>query len=545
VIAFTLQYELDYFNVLWIIDSIGIPFTVAERSLYPEKKFPLLIGGGPCVRSNPLPMLNFLDLIVFGDLEPISDRIIKFFTDYLPDMKNFSADVKSFSEALSKNEKRIEHDLDILLEQTPFISDLHSIPNLLVSHLTLDFLNDDDANGLRKSFYSNIFPVKRIYLKILSESFVPIRQIIPEFENKNDSLAFGETFLMEINRGCPYGCRFCLTGYLNRPFRNRSLKSIKEIVKQGINETRVNKVTLIGSSIADHPEFEEICKYIVNLNLKIMVPSLRINKLTTPLLQILKRGGLKSITVAPETGSEHLRKSLNKNINDKEIIDKCELIFSSGFESIKFYFLIGLPFELENDINAIASLMLQISNELGKKIPYNGLRLSVNCFIPKLFTPYASYTKNFKEKTLKYFKKSQQTLKKKLKSVPNLVVNFMNIKEAKTQAVFSQIDDSFGDFLKEFYLAGGRPVELTRIDRELNTRLQDYMSSTYNSFQFFLKNENQNDSTAVWASGQMKRILKIVDFGFKKDTLMKELLCAKNNVTTQGCSENCHRCGIC
>jgi radical SAM superfamily enzyme YgiQ (UPF0313 family) len=460
-------------------------------------------------------------------------------------MNNFSAAVKSFSDSISKKENRMVNNPEFLLENNPFISDLHSIPNLLVSQLTLDFLGDENAKGLRRLFYSKIFPVKREYLKVLTESMVPIRQIVPEFENKEESLAFGETFLMELNRGCPYGCRFCLTGYLNRPFRNRSLKSIKEIVERGIKETQVNKVTLIGSAIADHPDFKEICRYIVNLNLKIMVPSLRINKLTAPLLQILKRGGLKSITVAPETGSEHLRRSLNKNIDDKEIINKCKLIFSSGFESIKFYFLTGLPFESEKDINAIATLMQKISDELGNLIPYNGLRLSVNCFIPKLFTPYASYTKNFIEKPLKYLKKAQQILRKRLKSVPNLVVNFMNIKEAKTQAVLSQIDDFFGDFLKEFYLAGGRPVELTRIDKEANYGLHEYMKNTYDNYQMLFSNEKGNESAADWTSGQMKRILKIVDFGFKKDTLMKELSCAKNSVITEGCSDDCHRCGIC
>ncbi|MCP4760332.1 MAG: radical SAM protein [archaeon] len=510
IIAFTLQYELDYLNILWIIDSLGIPFLCEERAINEEKNYPILIGGGPCSRANPLPMLKFLDIITFGDLEPIINEFISYFSENIKNLSNFNKIIKKSLET-----KNFEKEL----------LKLSRLPNTIISLLAINYLENNTAIRGNNSFNS-IFPIERANIEKLSESIPPIKQIIPEFKNPMDQLVFGETYLLELNRGCPYSCRFCLTGHLNRPFRNRPINEILNIIDEGIKETNVGKITLIGSSIADHPNFKEICEYIIEKKkIQLMIPSIRINKLSEDLLDILVKAGIKSLTVAPETGSEALRYSLNKRLKDDMIIDKCNLIFSKGFNSIKFYFLVGLPFETEADIEAIPSLMKKIYERFKNQIGKDGLKLSINCFIPKLFTPFGSYTKNFIDKTaIKSLKNIKKKLENELKTIPNLVFDFMDIKNARIQTILSQIDWTFFNFLFQFYLEGAKPVAIDKLDKILDYKISNFLRDTNNQFNENLSEENMD---SFLYSNQSKSVLKIANLEKELINLKTELIKAK------------------
>ena len=500
VIAFSIHYELDYMNVLWILENLRLPFHTKDRA---SKGYPLIIAGGSAVKSNPLILLPFMDLLVFGDIEPIFEDFCKALVTYGDKNTDFNHILKDNSEE---------------------VVEICSLPNVLVSKLALNSLEGVNTNKC-------VFPVKRKILSSLDESINPTKQILPSFQNPDKALVFGETFLLEINRGCPSGCRFCLTGYVNRPFRNRSFEQIKDIIDESIPNTRAKKVTLIGSAVASHPNFLEICKYIVDSKLQLMIPSIRIDLITPEILTVLKRGGVKSLTIAPETGTDVLRRKLNKDISNSEIIEKCKIIFKMGFQSIKFYFLVGLPYETQEDIKGIIELIQNIQKTAGKDIPKKGIRLSINPFVPKFFTPYRNYTHKFIDQKMEYFRKTEKFLKSELAQSSQIEVEFLNWKEARLQTILSQIDETFAPFLVEFYEYGALPVTMNRLDKEHDYVVSDNLIHTSESF---LKSKSK----------QTQKLQKLIDLGFFPEYLSNEAKLGKKEKIA-GCADDCHRCGLC
>lgn len=500
VIAFSIHYELDYMNVLWILENLRFQFYIKDRV---SKKLPLIIAGGSAVKSNPLILLPFIDLLVFGDFEPI-------YKDFCQTLVKYNNENVAFNQ--------------IVNDESEELLNLCSLPNVIVSRLALNSLE-----GLSTDSWP--FPVKRKFLESLDDSLNPTRQILPLFQKSDKSLVFGETFLLEINRGCPSGCRFCLTGYVNRPFRNRSFEQIKNIIDESISNTGAKKVTLIGSAVASHPKFLEICRYIVKNNLQLMIPSIRIDLISPDILLVLKQGGVKSLTIAPETGTDVLRRKLNKNISNSEIIEKCAMIFEMGFQSIKFYFLVGLPFETQEDIIGIVELIQEIQNRAGKNVPKKGLRLSINPFIPKFFTPYRDYTHNFINQKMEYFRKTEKLLKSEFSQSSQVELEFLNWKEARLQTIFSQLDNTFAPNLVKFYENGALPVTMNRLDKENDNIISNYLILTSESF---LKDK----------SNQTEKLQKLIDLGYSDDYLLKEAIRGQKEKIT-GCTDGCHRCGLC
>ncbi|MBN2155972.1 MAG: radical SAM protein [Candidatus Lokiarchaeota archaeon] len=499
VIAFSIHYELDYLNVLWLMENMHIPHLGKDRG---ESQFPLIIAGGSAVKSNPLLLLPFIDVLIFSDLEPIFEDMCK-----------------SLAKVSEENAR------------SRVLDELHKLPNIIVSNYALKHLSSESPE---KSF----FPKFRTPLKVLDDFDCPIKQIIPEFQSPNHSLVFGETFLIEINRGCPNGCRFCLTGYINRPLRNRSLPQIKKLIDDSIIHTGAQKITLIGSAVTDHPNFREICHYIIEKDLEIMIPSVRIDKMTDETLLILRKGGVKSLTIAPETGTDHLRYNLNKGICNNEIIEKCGKIFNFGFQSIKFYFLIGLPFEKREDLDGIVNLIKEITQKVGKSLPKNGIQLSINPFIPKLFTPFSNYTEHYIDPKMEYLRTSEKFLRSELQNIPNVGVEFLNWKEARMQTILSQLDNTFAHLILDFYNMGAKPVDLNNIDKKNDYIITKYLRSTQDIFNLSIKTSSSIQSK------QMNSIQRLIDIGFKKGYLSQELQLAKLGKIV-GCEDNCYRCGIC
>jgi radical SAM superfamily enzyme YgiQ (UPF0313 family) len=521
IIAVTLQYELDYLNVLWLLDAANIPFKSIDRfhAIQSGKvqNCPVLIAGGPCAHTNPLSMLNIFDLICIGDLEPIFKIFTSFLINNYERIGNLNFDIYNL----------IENKKDLKDLEAAWIAPLLHMDNLLVCPVISSKISKDRT--------------KKIFMKDWNQSKTPSFQISADAEDQEDNSAFGNTFSIEINRGCPYGCRFCMTGSLNRPFRNRPYDDIISSINEVVDQKEFEKITFIGSSVADHPKFAEICQYIVEHNLRIMIPSIRLNKITPNLLQTLKKGGLKSLTVAPESGSNRLRTSVNKAISNEEIIQQSRLIFEYGFESIKYYFLFGLPFETEEDIDALCDLMLEISRFAPKTRSKSTLTLSINPFIPKLFTPFGLYTYNYLDKKMIYLKNMEVKIRSKLQKIPNISLEFMNLKEARVQTILSQIDNSCDEFLIDFYYAGGQPVEVDKWDKDHDNKLADLVAESNMSFMVMVTSENGENV----GNRTMQKINQILDFGMKQNYLPKELIRAKKNQITSSCNDNCTICGIC
>ncbi|MFX1295553.1 MAG: radical SAM protein [Promethearchaeota archaeon] len=378
IICFSLQYELDYINMLKMISFGGIPLHSQKRSS------PLIIVGGPCALENPRPLFQFIDLFILGDLEPIFDQLI----EYLIEFKNGNKILKDFC----------------------------NIPGVLVPRFNQD----------KK--------ISKIIALDLDKCFHPISQLI------SDSSPFGKSLLLEVTRGCPRGCRFCLIGYQNLPMRFRSLSSLKKIILDGIERSYVDKISLIAPSLSDYPYLEELCAFIVEQGLKLSIPSIRIDSLSESLLEILKNSGLKTLSIAPESGSSRLRTAIGKNISEELLLSKIIACSETKIENLKLYFLINLPTETSEDIQAINELLKIL---IQKAYPPQNLHLSINPFIPKPHTPFQwepPINVPTLQKTIKYLQKSIRKLK-----IYN--IEFLDPRWARIQGVLSRGNEKLGEIL--------------------------------------------------------------------------------------------------
>ena len=260
VVSFSLQYEQDYFNVLKMLKEGGVPVKKQERT----DQDPLVIAGGPCASSNPIPMTDFVDLFIVGEAEAVMDEFIDKCLE------------------LDDPRKNLEEFLDI------------------------------------EGVYLADNPVKMVTVNDLKDACHPLRQVFPETDNKDYIPAFGRSFLLEVSRGCTRGCRFCMAGCIFRPRREMPLKGLLKIAEEGCQKTGLKKVALIGAAVSDYSKIEELCEGLHEMGLQVTTPSLRIESITENLLEILKASGLKTITIAPESTWE-VRKAANKFITDESV----------------------------------------------------------------------------------------------------------------------------------------------------------------------------------------------------------------------------------
>nr|WP_319374575.1 radical SAM protein [uncultured Methanobacterium sp.] len=344
VVGFSLQYEQDYSHVLEMLREGGLKVRKEDRT--PED--PLVIAGGPCASSNPLPMSSFIDLFLVGD----GEVILPDFLDKLSELDNPRKELESF--------------LDV---------EGIYIPGNKVNLVQVDDMRD---------------------------AWRPVRQVFPETENKELIPAFGKSFLLEVSRGCARGCRFCMAGCLYRPRREVDIKTLIQTAEDGRQATGLEKIALIGGAVSDYSRIEELCRELLSRDFQVTTPSLRIESISRDLLESLTESGLRTITIAPES-TWRLRQVVNKPITDEDIQSTMETAFDLNL-NVKLYFLVGLPTETHADLEDMVNLI----RDLQVMVPHrDSLRISVNPFIPKPHTPFQWMEFNLKDikAKVKYLKK--------------------------------------------------------------------------------------------------------------------------------------------
>ncbi len=353
IIGFSLLYELNYTNILTILELAGIPFYAAQR----DGSFPLIIAGGPCT-CNPEPVSEFFDAMLVGDGEKI---------------------ILQLAETWIEWKNNITSDKDALLKRWSQIEGVY-VP----SYFTPRY--DKCGFQILEPKYSEYTHVTRTLVADLEHAPFPEKPIIPFGKPVHDRLR------LEVARGCTRGCRFCQAGMIYRPVRERSPDSLLGLCDQSVSTTGYEDISLLSLSTGDYgcivPLMERLMSRYAAENVAVSLPSLRAGTLTPELMKLIKTVRKTGFTIAPEAGSQRLRDVINKNISESEIITTVKDAFDLGWQVIKLYFMIGLPTETAEDLNAIVDLvkgLRKIKSASGRRGKIN---VSIATFIPKPQTPF-------------------------------------------------------------------------------------------------------------------------------------------------------------
>ena len=477
VVAFDVTFEMDYFHIPLMLRHGRVPIMGKDRTEFD----PIVIAGGPCATFNPEPFADFIDAFIIGEGEGIVSRVL----DIIRDGK---------MEGLDRH---------TILRQLADISGVY-VPSLYVPIYSEDgeFKGYDIAEGVPKT-------IKRHFEMLTSGGETVVATNYTEF---------GAMYIIEVARGCGRHCRFCMAGYCFRVPRVRPLDILKEGVERA--EKLGKKVGLMGAAISDYPEVDELVNYIRSKDMRYSCASLRADSLTQAVVDGLADSGQKTITIAPETGSERLRRVINKGISEEHLQNAATLSAKSGIQHMRLYIMIGLPTETDEDIEAIVGLAERTQAHMAEVGCKGRLTLSINPFIPKPFTPFqwmAMDNQKTVEKKLQYIKKALQKNRR-------IEVLVESPKEAYIQGVLARGDRRLGAVIAA--CAADRGSKSFKSEMKAAGLDMDDMNYRERSFDEFLP----------WSH---------LDMGMDEGYLEMEWKRSIDEAYTPPCTQGCKRCGVC
>lgn len=477
VVAFDVTFEMDYFHIPLMLRHGRVPVMGKDRTEFD----PIVIAGGPCATFNPEPFADFIDAFIIGEGEGIVSRVLDIIRD-------------------GKMEGLARH---AILRQLADVSGVY-VPSLYVPIYSEDgeFKGYDIVEGVPKT-------IKRHFEMLTSGGETVVATNYTEF---------GAMYIIEVARGCGRHCRFCMAGYCFRVPRVRPLDILKEGVERA--EKLGKKVGLMGAAISDYPEVDELVNYIRSKDMRYSCASLRADSLTQAVVDGLADSGQKTITIAPETGSERLRRVINKGISEEHLQNAATLSAKSGIQHMRLYIMIGLPTETDEDIEAIVGLAERTQAHMEKVGCKGRLTLSINPFIPKPFTPFqwmAMDNQKVVEKKLQYIKKALQKNRR-------IEVLVESPKEAYIQGVLARGDRRLGAVIAA--CAADRGSKSFKSEMKAAGLDMDDMNYRERSFGEFLP----------WSH---------LDMGMQEGYLEMEWQRSLDEAYTPPCAAGCKRCGVC
>jgi radical SAM superfamily enzyme YgiQ (UPF0313 family) len=405
LVGFSVTYEGDYINVLRILSMAGIPLRAAARRAHD----PLVLMGGVCAFSNPEPIAPFMDFVVVGEGEELVVELIAAYRDGYRDREGFLTSLSSL--------------------EGVYVPDRYEVINGADGMLA-DVQPRQGAPGI---------VVKRRLRNV--NAFTTIAAV------KTPQAEYGHMALLEVGKGCGRGCRFCLEGQVYRPVRHRSVDTLRETVVE-MARSGEKRVGLVGACVSDYPWIGDLLKIVEENGLELSISSLRADSLTPELVAALARGGHRTLTMAPEAGTERLRRAIRKPITDEQITTACDLVRAHGIPNLKTYFMIGQPTETMEDVAAIPTLAgrmlerLRVLDRAGR--PFGRLTLSISSFVPKPWTPFQWAPFDGAAS----LQAKLEIIKRGVRSFSNVRVLHENPREAALQALLARGDRRVGDFLE-------------------------------------------------------------------------------------------------
>lgn len=495
-LGFTLQYEMSYTNILNMLDMGGVTIRASERG----EEEPIVICGGPCA-YNPEPLYDIADLFILGEGEEVLHEVLDLYKDYKGRKSEFLKEACKIRGVYVPSLYKVDYKEDgTIKEFTP--------------------LYEDVPSKVRKRIVRNF-----------NEVAYPDKLIVPYTEIVHDRINL-ETF-----RGCTRGCRFCQAGMIYRPIREKKKEKLMELGEKLLKSTGYNEISLTSLSICDYSDIRGLITSLIEKHggekVGVSLPSLRIDSFSVDLINEIQKVRKTGLTFAPEAGTQRMRDVINKGVNEENLLTATRSAFESGWSTIKLYFMIGLPYETEEDAKGIALLSEKVVNEyyqIPKEVRKKGLKVtaSASIFVPKPFTPF-QWVPQLKEEEVM---QRVYTVKDNIKSRA-ISFNYHASKVSFMEGVFARGDRRLCDVLIDAFKNGAKFdgwSEFFNYDIWMNAFKNCNVDPEYYTYR-----ERSYDEILPW---------DFIDIGVNKEYLIKENEKAKLGTITPDCREGCSACGI-
>lgn len=498
IVGFTVQYEMCYTNILYMLELGGIPLYSSERG----EDDPIVITGGPCT-YNSEPFADFIDVISIGEGE-----------EALPEFVNLYNECKK--NGVSRRE---------FLKKAARLDGFY-VPSLY------DVKYGDD--GKIKSITPLDGAPETVRKRIITDfdnSFFPEKPVLPFIEAVHDRV------MLEVFRGCTHGCRFCQAGMIYRPVRERSPEVLNRQAQNSIANTGYDEISLTSLSISDYSCLERLTDYLLewtgNKKINLSLPSMRLDSFTKELMDkvmSIRRSGL---TFAPEAGTQELRDRINKGITEEDLMRSVKMAFEAGRDQVKLYFMLGLPTETDEDLKGIATLAEKVVDEFyhnpkrmkGKHVK---VTVSVSCFVPKPFTPFQRVGQNSVEE----LRRKQEYLKSCITS-RRIEYSYHEAVVSRAEALLARGDRRLSKVIYNAYKNG---QIFSAWDEFFSYDVwEKAVNDAGLSMDFYAEREFGDDEILPWS---------IIDIGVNDEFFKREYKNALAGKVTPACSEKCSACGM-